>query len=101
MEPIMRDGETSRQTDMPEAAGREIVLGLAAVGFLHGEGIDPVVAPVALARELRDGHQAEGGDAEFGEAVETGDDAGEGAGERDDCCAGCWAKADAETAGAS
>ena len=32
---------------------------------------------------------------------ECGKDAGEGAGERDDCCAGCWAKADAETAGAS
>ena len=42
-----------------------------AVGRLRRPQIDPVVAPVARAGELRDGHQLAGGDAEGDEVVET------------------------------
>ncbi len=49
-----------------------------AVAGLHGEGVHAVVAPVAAAGELRDGHKLDGRDAEVAQSVEVGDDGVEG-----------------------
>ena len=51
-----------------------------AVAVLDGEGIDAVVAPVALPGELGHRHQLQGGHAQFQQVVEAGNDRGEGAG---------------------
>jgi hypothetical protein len=50
-----------------------------AVAVLRGVGQDPVVAPVALARELPDRHQLDRGDPEVGQLGQPRDDRVEGA----------------------
>jgi hypothetical protein len=50
-----------------------------AIGVLDGEGIDDVVAPIAGTRELGYGHEFEGGNAQFLELLQVGEDGVEGA----------------------
>jgi len=45
-----------------------------AIGVLHGEEIDAIVAPVARAGELRHRHDFHGSDAEIPEHIEVRDD---------------------------
>src|ERR1700722_1958269 len=52
------------------------------IGILHGEGIDAVVAPVSVARKLRDGHQFNRRDAKIPERLKAGND-------RVECALGC------------
>src|SRR5579862_3069756 len=51
----------------------------AAVRILHGEGIDAVIAPVSLARKLRDRHRFNRRDAKILERFKARDDGVEGA----------------------
>jgi hypothetical protein len=48
-----------------------------AVGRMRGEGVEPVVAPAALARIGRDGHHLDRGHAELAKRAKLRDDAGE------------------------
>ncbi len=50
-----------------------------AVGVLHREGQDPVVAPVASPGELGRGHEAQAGDAQGRDLVQAGNDGPQGA----------------------
>lgn len=49
--------------------------GGSAIGILHREREHAVVTPVARSGELGDGHEFDGGDADFPEFLKPGDDA--------------------------
>ena len=49
-----------------------------AIGVLHREGINPVVAPVAPARKLGHRHQLQGGDPQIFQIIQMGDNGVEG-----------------------
>ena len=50
----------------------------ASVGVLRRKRVSRIVAPVAVSRELRDGHEFDGRYAQFPEFVQAGDDGVEG-----------------------
>ena len=69
---VVVDGVQNHGQPFPVAGvDKPLQPGRTAVGTLYGKGVDPVIAPVALSRELGYGHQFHSGDAQRRQPVQV------------------------------